>query len=418
MKNGTILFIPVVLFVLWPKYFAINFGSLSLNLYTISCFALAPIIFSRCKKYAAYLIGSPIALLIILETGVEIFSTFTSSYPDIIDYPSFIRYIIGIKLLYLIAFVLVIDHDADKVVGVLLTAILISCLVSAYEFYEGRVFADILMQFVQISGNEVIDRIAADKTRDGGFRAQSTFDHPIILGISAVLGTLIYFSFLFKKASKIYPALCVFVTFTAAVFSGSRVIFLGMAVAFSVYAAIEIYYLMRRAQVKELFLPIISFGLFLAVYLTFNYAQDIFHGKTDLEAASSEMRKDMWYKGLFYMEENIFFGSGFQSSAYLAGLQIGDIFTIDNHYLSIMVDFGIFGIIVKLMLGLVVFLKSNRLARISVDNGQGIFSSLCAIIVAIFAMQSTNSIPFGWGYLYFFCGVVEGAIFNESKRIR
>jgi hypothetical protein len=241
-----------------------------------------------------------------------------------------------------------------------------------------------------------------EKTRDGISRAQAIFQHPLVLGEVAAASIPIILARLVDKKdiSALFALVCAIFTVFA---TGSRSSQIGAA--FSICTMILFYIILKRNTIlwyaAMITLPLTG----IAAWYAYNEAQALAVGRTKEEQLSSSYREAMWSNSRAAISEAPFLGYGAGNDLTIAGI-VGKskTTTVDNYYLTILVNSGYLGVI-SLSLFLVCTLFNSLTGRLSVRR-QRLHAGYLAAISTILLCQSALSITEGMAFLMFFCGLL------------
>ena len=222
-----------------------------------------------------------------------------------------------------------------------------SILVAFFGLYEKFVNPEVV-NFYKINYASVVKNLGIP-----GFprvRIASTLGNPINLGLFLNIGILsaLYFLEVSKKSiTKLISLLSIPLFVIIILFTLSRVAYLSLFILFSFYFLYKILSLKRASK------RIIFIGLFLlligALYLTIHKI-DLFRLRTaqilEQSSLSEEPRFEKWSYIWEVLSDNIFiflYGKGLGNSG-TSGLK-GEYIIIENTYLSILYELGVFGLL-------------------------------------------------------------------------
>lgn len=224
-------------------------------------------------------------------------------------------------------------------------------IVSVIGVYEGFVQANPFIGFISSDGDmtapRVLISIAAEKLRDGAFRAQSTFDHPIVFAqfVAALVPLALFVA---TRDSSRFWRLVAFIALPCALLaiakSGSRSGYVSVAMAFGLVASIwwlrAIIYGRFSKAVAIVALP----AMIGAAIIAWFFVSELVVGRNQHEISSTSVRLLMLRDGIAALWESPLWGFGHGLSVMKAGVTnpMG-LATIDNYLLSIAVDYGYVG---------------------------------------------------------------------------
>ena len=284
--------------------------------------------------------------------------------------------------------------------------IVLICLFEA--LYRQSFPAFILSNFPIKLDGQFISMLTTDKTRDFTFRSQGVFSHPIVLGeVSAAMFPVALNTFFNMRNNRIISLIAVISCIIAAILSGSRSA--QIALICSVIFYIFLIIISSRSRVvwatSMILLPIIL----LVVFYAYNSISELAAGRSSTEQQSSAMRDLMWERGWSAIISSPLIGHGGGNSAELGGIvaRYGGTYTIDDYYLSALLDAGIIGLtffflfICSLVTGSLNGTASKRERRARMGFLAGIF--------AILVGQKAASITEGMAFVYFYAGLLTAS---------
>lgn len=230
--------------------------------------------------------------------------------------------------------------------AVLVTFLAATAVVVAIALYEFSISRNVFYGLLEID-SEYLERSLREKLRDGSYRLQATFFHPLVLSEFLVLmvPVAIYMAFvdgfrwLRSLALLVLAAFATFVIFE----TGSRSGVGGFAVVLGLTVIMAFLRLALRSRD-----PVIAGFYWLGILATvFAGAMAVFLileflvGTTSETRASGMLRLLMWETGLTRAAERPILGWGQNLAAEVLGFVAGQgILTIDSYYLSVLLDAG------------------------------------------------------------------------------
>lgn len=397
----------IVLFVLWPKFILVP--GLGLNPFVASQIALVliAIIFVALRTnktdYKQFSVSVITAFFAIVS--FEFISVYFGG--NDVNWRSYFRQLVGIKMMFLVGLIAGADSRTRHHSMLALTlALTVNFAIASAEQFSKDSALSIMSSFFAIDSNAVIDQMTSTKTRDGNFRSTGLFDHPIVLAISSSVGIALAGAIIFARTGlwRTLGWVLLALAVVTGYFSYSRTFLVGSMTAAAAYVAFSQVTAVRRGQWPL----VVGAGLLLLGLAAFAIPSvlDMIQGRTSLEAQSSTLRDIMWQKGVTYIAERPLLGWGWGSDVVYAGLKQFGIVTIDDSYLSLLINNGVVGLLL-----LSVFCLATLRRGVEIINngeralsGHAIFAS-CAIVVVV-VCQKSNSIPFAFGFLYMAAGYI------------
>lgn len=397
----------IVLFVLWPKFILVP--GLGLNPFVASQIALVSItiIFAVLRTnradYAKFGFGVIAAFIAVIV--FEFISIYFGG--DDVSWRSYFRQLVGIKMMFLVGLIAGSDprmrHHAMLALAL---ALVVNFAIAIAEQASKQSALAIMSSFFAVDSNAIIDQLTSTKTRDGNFRSTGLVDHPIVLAISSGVGIALASAILFARTGlwRTLGWVLLALAVVAGYFTYSRTFLVGSMTAVAAYVGFSQVTAVRRGQWPL----VVGAGLILLGVAAFALpgVLDLIQGRTGLEAQSSALRDIMWQKGATYVAERPLLGWGWGSDVVYAGLKRGAIVTIDDSYLSLLINNGVVGL---LLLGVLCLATLMRGVEIMISgeralSGHALFA-ICAVVVVV-VCQKSNSIPFAFGFLYMAAGYI------------
>ena len=397
-----LILLVVALSVLWPRYLFVHKAGLpGVNPFTILTMAA---LFACCFGIAnSRMFGRD--LRVAFRSGGVAFSLFVAwfiwrMFSSVVgDEPLYSSLELAKEIVYIGSF---------SLFGLVLAAwepgpryllrVLVGCglLVSVFGIYEAFAQKNPLVGFIGEGADMVAPRvligIAAEKMRDGAFRAQSTFDHPIVFAqFVAALVPLALFS-LMRDPSRFWRVVAFFAlpcALLAIVKSGSRSGYASVAIAFALVASIWWFRAIVHGRFSKavaiVALPALVFGVILGWF----FLSELVAGRNQHEVSSTSIRLLMLRDGIAALWESPIWGFGHGLSVVKAGVvnPMG-LSTIDNYLLSIAIDYGYVGL---LLFVIGVFCFSARALVFAVSNNSVSGEYVGACLAAVVALVVTFS---------------------------
>lgn len=405
------------LYVLWPKFILIP--GLGLNAFI----AIQLLLLGMFAVYASSILARRATLIFdkniaCLFLGVLAFELISIGFGgDDVSWRSYFRQLIGIKAMFIVGLVIGADAKTRNSSALVLTLIfLVSFFIAVYEQYTRQSALAFAANIFSVDTNAVIDRMVAIKVRDGNFRSTGLFDHPIVLSVASSVAIGFAASIALSRIGVHRNLGWILLVFAVAAgyFSYSRTFLVGALVAITAYVAFNQLQAARRGQ----WILVAGGGLALiaATIFALPTVLDLVQGRTGLESQSSALRDIMWQKGVVYIAERPLLGWGWGSDVVYAGLKIGDIVTIDDSYLSMMINNGIVGVALFLAFCAACLLKGSAIITGASMHSSGHAIFACCTILVVLACQKSNSIPFAFGFLYLAAGYLAAMGVRPQSR--
>ena len=266
--------------------------------------------------------------------------------------------------------------------------------------------------------------IAMDKFRDGGFRIQSTFDHPIVFAqfiaamVPIALFALIYDKKIFWRGVALgFLVICLYALYKTGARSGA----VSLAACFVLLSAIGWLKLIRShgygKAIAFAALPLVVVGLGL-VYVV---VQELVIGRSRVEASSSSVRLQMVSLGVAALRDSPILGYGYGSAVSKAGFfdRVAGTSTIDSLLLSIAVDAGYVGLALFLLV-VSIFLVKGVLKTIQLTGADSariavLVSGTMAVFTTFITLSITSNLTLFWLIFMAALSASTSSTFKSSK---
>lgn len=396
-----------VLSVLWPRYVYFHTAGLpGVNLLTVSTMAglfvvVTLLVFSpRFSTGVFSVIASAnwIAKIVGIWFVWRLFACFVGTEP-VYSLLGFARELVYLSSFLLFGFVLAaLPNGSTWLYRLLLlsgVAVGVAGIVEAFSQHNWFVQFATAGEGGDQSGS--LAGIAAEKIRFGAFRAQSTFDHPIVFAqfVAALVPLAIYAIWQDKsKFWKLVALVALPVALLALLKAGSRAGHGSVLVAFALIGLVLWLRALVHGKFSKAFAIVALPALVAGIGIAYLIIQDLALGRVQHEASSTAVRLVMLRQGIAALEDSPLWGFGHGMALYKAGVvNVAGFATIDNYLLSIALDSGYVGLAL-FFLFLAVFAVKSLSFAVREPGPTGLFVGAClASVLAIMATFSVLSIP-------------------------
>lgn len=406
--------VAVLLSVLWPRYIFFSIGGPNVNPETLAVLAsLGLVAFwfvyspEFTAKFNGVLLGpSGVGTLALLWLAWRLLASMLGEYPlaSSLEYLRDLAYVSAFLLIG--CAVAVYDNGPKWLLRVILLAGFVAALLGLIEAFVQKNY------FVQFASGrdsqavaDALKTIAFDKSRDGSYRAQSVFDHPIVFAqfIAAIIPLGTYFA-LYERGWiwRLLGLLVVPIGLLAIVKSGSRAGLVSVAVCVSFIMAFFWLRGMVSKGFKKAFAVMALPAFFFAIVLIYFVVQQLVLGRSAMEASSTSVRLKMLADGVTALYDSPIWGFGYGMAVSKAGVISGHtgVATIDSLLLSIALDAGYVGLLLfGAMIGL--FSVKAVLASIRLPGADGarvgmIVAAVLALVVTFAGLSISNNMTLLW----------------------
>jgi hypothetical protein len=417
LPGGLTLFVwlaAVFLSVLWPRYIFFSIGGPNVNPETLAVLAsLALVTFwyvyspEFSAKFTGVLLGpSRIGLLALLWLAWRLLASLLGDYP-LLSSVEYLRDLAYVSAFLLIGCAVAVHDDGPKwLLRVIVVAGFFAAVIGLVEAFVQKNY---FVQFASGGDSQAVSNalktIAFDKSRDGSYRAQSVFDHPIVFAqfIAAIIPLGTYFAlYESRRVWRLLGILVIPIGLMAIVKSGSRAGLVSVAVGLVFIMAFFWLRGMMAKGFKKAFaiiaLPVFFLGLLLAYFVV----QELVLGRSHVEASSTSVRLKMLSDGVAALYESPAWGFGYGMAIAKAGVISGytGVATIDSFMLTIALDSGYVGLLLFVVILMVFAVKGGLLAaRLPGADGAQvgmIVAAVLALAAAFVGLSISNNMTMLW----------------------
>ena len=247
------------------------------------------------------------------------------------------------------------------------------------------------------------------------FRAQGTFEHPLVLAeFTAMAASFALATLLWKGSSgiKLLGSLVLLLSFVAAWMSGSRIAFIAIGAGLLIVSLLWLSHV-RKPQSSKVRLYrklFVIFAVISSVIAAVPTLILIAEGKSLSENASTQGRLIMLDRGIPSIMENPIFGSGPGYAGGIAGIKGGaGIGTLDNHLLAIAIESGVFSLL--LFLALLIYPVWRTLVYLTEKIGTegALLAGGAGALVAFCIVRTILMIPYNQSFAFLIAGMLLSA---------
>lgn len=399
---NVLLWLLVGLIHLWPPYVVYHFGKMP----TINPTKLAWLMFLLPAAYSILSCRQPMARIaarckahpILICSILFLFAWRVVSSAGGVQ-PLAQVFGLGAEIVscYLVFFVVLAvlrdERDVFRLLGVLLVVALAQAGLASYESLVKHTLFD---RFIVMNASDSLTMLDTlrEKFRDGHYRAQGTFEHPMVLAeFMAMMVPLAAALFLTTAGRVVRVAAAGFVPLAIAMIVASRSRS-GIAVLLVAVLLVGMLLMLPRGEGRRnANLALLTAVLLLPLLLPLGYfvGNELFSlvtGRSHSEAGSTMARVLMLERGIPLLAGHPILGFGNGMGAIKLGFFDGVRFNIDNYWLGLALDAGVpgllaFAIVFFGAIGLGLRLYRNRLDR------SGTTAGLIAVALLMFVLTKT-----------------------------
>lgn len=392
----------VALSILWPRYLFLHQGGLpgvnpltlgAMGMLTLSAMSLVGSSVSSTNLSEQFQAGGVAAKLFFAWFVWGLFASMLGDSP-VYSVIELIKQFVYVGSFFI--FGLILAGNSRGPVLVVRVIVLCGLVVSVIGIYEAHVHSNPFVGLIGGMGDASAPRallaIAADKARDGAFRAQSTFDHPIVFAqfVAALIPLALFTA---TRDVSVYWRIVALVTVPFAVLaiikSGSRSGYASMGAAISLIAFVWWLRAMVNGRLSKVLAIVAVPALAGAFGIAIVFLEELVAGRSQHEASSTMTRLNMLRDGVTALWDSPIWGFGHGAAIEKAGVynHVG-IATIDNYFLSIALDYGYVGLFLFVS-AIVVF--SVRAVRYAIKDDSVECSFVGACCASLLALAVTFS---------------------------
>lgn len=415
----------VFLSVVWPRYAFYKIGPLPrVNPYSVMLFLsviilIVSLIYSPvfCGKVKYVMKDSKGILMLVFVWLLWRFVSNIISAQTIISMAIFFREIIYIASFVFIGAAIATNENAQT--HLVIVIIFAACFVGLAGLYESYTFSNPFLALASQDEDgaiyDLLKNIAHDKTRDGVYRVQSVFSHPIVFAqyMAAIL-PLAFFLFKIKKSIVWRSGIAVFCLLAILMIykSGARSGYIGVIVGLSSLASIYWVRTINNGYISRVIALLLFPVLIVGAGFCYYFISTLVLGQSSMEANSGLVRLIMIKNGVLALSDSPLFGYGDGMAATVAGLvSTTGIMTIDNYFLSIAVDGGYCSILIFTVLFIILIWRAFVYSiHINTENGIFVAAAVSSImsLLSVFSIVSiTDNMTLMWLLVTAIIGVIS-----------
>lgn len=397
-----LLWLLIGLIHLWPPYVVYRIG----NMPTLNPTKLAWLMFLMPATYSILSCRQPMARMaarckthpILISSILFLFAwRIVSSAGGVQPVAQILGLGAEIVSCYLVFFIVLAvlrdEQDVFRLLGLLLLVALLQAGLASYESFVKHTLFD---RFIVMSATDSLTMLDTlrEKFRDGHYRAQGTFEHPMVLAeFMAMMVPLAAALFLTKAGRLARWAAAGFVPLAIAMIVASRSRS-GIAVLLIAVLLVGLLLMLPRGKGRrDANLAVLTAALLLPFLLPLGYfaGNELFAliaGRSHSEAGSTMARVLMLERGIPLLAGHPIFGFGNGMGAVKLGFFDGVRFNIDNYWLGLALDAGVPGLLAfAIVFGAAIGL-GLRIYRLRLDRA-GTTAGLIAIALLMFVLTKT-----------------------------
>ncbi len=329
-----------------------------------------------------------------------------------------------IASVYLIFFIAISTVNSPEAVTKLLATFICAVFVaSLFGLYESMVGNNLFLTYLEVD-SDYLQQVLRAKIRDGSYRIQATFSHPLTLSeclaMAAPLSAAVLLRHRFTLARfglfSVFIGIVTYVIYLTGSRSGIGALLLSLGIASTLICIAKMKRERERNSINSVFfillLVALAFSFAFAIYLL----SDILIGRTTREFNSAMVRLDMWASGLKLAAASPLLGYGQDMAAYTLGFRgHGGVLTIDSYYLSVLLESGYPSLAIY---ALILILPIWRALATGLNNSPHYFNilTLTAALIAFATVKAILSLTHNHGIALLLIGLLAYLIVEPQTR--
>lgn len=423
------LIILIATMALWPSYMLVKFGGLpALDarrvVAGITLLATLYLVISRTPVRNQFLLLfngqiGVVTWLILAYVGIRFISCFASVAP----FYSLTQVFWEVLYYYSMFFVGAILFYRPQLQHLVMNVFMVlAILIGLFAMVEWVAQSNILIQFAP-SNEEFSDlqkALEISRIRGGFFRAQGTFEHPLLLGEFSAMAACMGLSVILwkpKSMNQMLGLLTMLVAIISAVLTGSRSAFVSIPISMGL---ILLVWFFGRESMRIKIKPasrkwLVSLCFVGVSILAIPLLMFLIEGSSRSEAASSAGRFYMLQLGWESIKANPFVGTGPGTSGAVAGIVTGaGVGTLDNYFLAIAIESGMASLLILLAIFLYpVWVIFNQLMSDHQLVNRTFLSSVMGLTIVTVVVHTILWMP----YNLFFALILIGMLLSSTRKL-
>ncbi len=298
------------------------------------------------------------------------------------------------------------EKDVFRLFAILMAVAILQGLLASYESVVKHTLFD---KFISVGSDDsatMVDMLR-QKFRDGRYRAQGTFEHPMVLAEFMAMMIPLAAVLFFSKRTGLWRWICAgFIPLAVGVivFSRSRV---GIAVLLAALLMVGGLLLLPRGKKGRnsggLYLAMMMFMvpvLVVVAYFVLSEMSALVAGRSAGEASSTMSRVLMLQRGVPLLEASPIVGYGNGMGAIKLGFFDGVRFNIDNYWLGVALDSGVPGLLAFVFIFATAALYGLRLYKQRSDQAGLAAGAIAISLVILLGCKTVLSIASGFTLAY------------------
>lgn len=238
-----------------------------------------------------------------------------------------------------------------SIIKIILISYILFLFLCAIEFISNQyiiktIGLDVIIDYMPDAAKKWATSQFASNFRNGVLRTKIIFCHPIVYGqyMGAMAPILLYYADRVKKNRFSMYVLFIIISLLAVYFSGSRSSYVVLMASVFIYVFLNnISGFSKKIQFTA-YTVLAIFLLIFAINMFSNISNILLFSNNKMDAMSNVYRYQMYLNAIEQISNAILFGYGDGNAVYKIGIWGGNGLTLDNYYLSCLLNFGFLGL--------------------------------------------------------------------------
>jgi hypothetical protein len=300
---------------------------------------------------------------------------------------------------------------------------LLAIFIAFYTCIEWVIQKNILTRFASKDLVALQMALSTSRFRDGFFRAQGTFEHPLLLAEFAAMAVSFSLSAILwgggNKTLRLLGSIAFVFSIITAILTGSRSALLSVFGAI-VFILVVWFFSNDKARLKHKVITrkLLSFSSFLLIsIIVFPIIALIVKGGSISETSSTAGRIYMLQLGWESIKSHVLLGTGPGTSGSVAGIVTGaGINTLDNYFLAIVIESGVPAVILLVFfLMYSVWVLFNKIMEDNDSVNRIFLSAVMGSLLVTVLIHTILWMPYNFFFAFLLSGMALSSLSIKPK---
>lgn len=275
----------------------------------------------------------------------------------------------------------------------------------------------------------LISEILSSKFRNGLYRVQAIFSHPLLFAEYLAITTPILIAVFFWTKSNALKMLMlpiyIYAVYAALVFPSARLSLVALVAAHCTMVSLLLLYTRRHTGQRNILasvglLSIPGLAVVLSVLLLFSRRAQIMIFGGPEHAGSNESRGTQWENAFSAFPQSPVFGFGYSQATRVAGVpgRMGESTVLDSWYINILMDSGAIGAALYVSAFVAATYRAFQLSVLMKGRDAALMMALASMMIAKMTINSVLSLTHNQVLLFFAYGIVIGASLRYQDQLK